>query len=92
MKKAENKGLGKNFIVHSILCPLDKLGFREELYFRTSDFGQSKIKNLRPLQGRTLLFVNSRCPWKIKLLPGEIKLLPEEIKFLYRLAKQKKDE
>jgi len=51
--------LGKNFIVHSILCISSKSGFGEELYFQTSYCGYTKIKDLCPVQGRTLLFVNS---------------------------------
>lgn len=51
--------LGKNFIVYSSLCPNSKLAFREELYFQKCSSGQTKIKDLSSLQGRTLLFVNS---------------------------------
>lgn len=54
-----NMFLGNNFIVLSILCFSRKSGFREELYFRIRVQGQPKIKDLRPLQGRTLLFVNT---------------------------------
>lgn len=32
---------GKNFIVHSIFCPICKLSFREELYFQISHFWRS---------------------------------------------------
>jgi hypothetical protein len=73
LNPARQARLGKNFIVHSIICPIRKSDFREELYFQTRATGQSKIKDLRPLQGRTLLFVNINCVWKIKLYSGEIK-------------------
>jgi hypothetical protein len=51
--------LGKNFIVQSDVYPDNQTGFREELYFQNSDLRQSKIKDLCPVQGRTLLFVNT---------------------------------
>jgi hypothetical protein len=60
--------LGKNFIVHSNPCLTSQSTFREELYFNIGYFGQSKIKDLRPLQGKTLLFVN-------RLLIGNNKVL-----------------
>jgi hypothetical protein len=73
--------LGKNFIVHPAYAGMAEWPFGEELYFRISRFWQSKIKGLRLLEGRTLLFVNRNCEWKIKFFRGEIKLFPEEIKF-----------
>jgi hypothetical protein len=34
--------LGKNFIVHSLLCPNHTFPFTEELYFQLSANGESK--------------------------------------------------
>jgi hypothetical protein len=45
----DNTQPGKNFIVHSILCSINKSSFREELYFRLGAFGEAKIKDLDPL-------------------------------------------